>query len=132
MLGKPDDLIVVSLPGTLKEAERRNFVRSLASRMKGDRPRVVLDCSRFGALERSKIHFMLCCLEEALKRNGDARLAGIGSAGRAMLEATGASRLFRIFASNTEAIKSFFQPAADLAPYEFGEPEVEHRSKHAA
>jgi anti-sigma B factor antagonist len=132
MLGKPDDLIVVSLPATANEGQQRTFLRSLASRMKGYRPRLVLDCSRSVALEGRAIYLVLCCLEEALKRNGDARLAGIAPAGRARLEAAGAERLFRIFASNTEAIKSFFKPAADLALDEINEADEERQSRHAA
>jgi len=115
MTGKPDDLIVISLPETLNSHQRRTFVRALAGRMKGYRPRLVLDCSRLQGVDRSAIHLLLCCLEEALRRNGDARLAGLAPAAKTMLETTGADRLFRTFASSADAIKSFFQSAATLA-----------------
>ena len=58
-------------------------------------------------MDRRAIYLVLCCLEEAMKRNGDVRLAEVSQAARATLNATGVDRLFRIFALNADAIRSF-------------------------
>lgn len=114
-MGKTDDLIVVSLPGSLRAGQQRTFLCALADRMKGYRPRVVIDCSHLQVVDRSALQLLLRCLEETMKRNGDARLAGLEPAAQTTLEETGASRLFRVFASNAEAIRSFFESAQGLA-----------------
>ncbi len=132
MTGKPNDLIVLSIPGTLKSRQQRTFLRTLVSRMRGLRPRLVLDCSRLDAIDGSVIRLMLSCLEEALKRNGDVKLAGVAPTAKAMLESTGASRLFRIFASNADAIRSFFQSAAERALLEEVQIDEDERRQHAA
>jgi anti-anti-sigma regulatory factor len=43
--------------------------------MNNDRAYIVLDCSKVGVMDRSAIYLLLCCLEEAMKRNGDVKLA---------------------------------------------------------
>jgi anti-anti-sigma regulatory factor len=103
----PDKLIVKPVPEAVERKSQRAFVQALAMEMSEYRPRVVLDCSGRDAMDRSTILLMLCCLEEALKRNGDVRLAGISPAARAMLEDCKADRVFQMFSSKTEAIESF-------------------------
>jgi len=76
------------------------------------RPAVVLDCSRVGQIDKPMIHLLFCCLEEAMKRNGDVRLAGIRPEIWPALQAAGVGRLFRIFPSNREAASSYSKPAA--------------------
>jgi anti-sigma B factor antagonist len=132
MAEQPKNLIVVTVPGGGRRREQRSFLRGLASRMSENRPCIVLDCSRMAAMNRSKIHLLLCCLEEALKRNGDVRLAGIPPEAKAAFEVTGAFRLFQIFASNTDAIKSFNQPTADAPAREEKQGEADRRSQNAA
>ena len=51
--------------------------------------------------------------EEAIKRNGDVRLAGISPGVIATLESTGVISLFEIFGSNAEAINSFYPHPAN-------------------
>jgi len=45
-------------------------------------------------MDRSTINLLLCCLEEAMKRNGDVKLTALSEKSRVTLELTGASRLF--------------------------------------
>lgn len=63
------------------------------------------------------IHLLLCCLEEAMKRNGDVKLSAIPRGAEALLERTGVNRLFDIFHSSAEAVSSFHQlPSEAMAP----------------
>ena len=75
-----------------------------------DRPCIVLDCSQVRQMNRSAIHLLLCCLEEAMKRNGDVKLAGITAGSGRLLERTGVDRLFEMFDTNVEAVNSFRRP----------------------
>ena len=92
--------------------------------MANDRPYIVLDLSKAGVMDRSAIYLLLCCLEEAIKRNGDVRLAAIPLGTRAGLELTGVDRLFEIFA---EAVNSFRRLPADEASHAYV-----HGSSHRA
>ena len=66
---------VKQLPETLSVKQGRSFFREVESCLNEDRPRVVLDCSKVRQLDNAGIRVLLRCLEEAIKRNGDVKLA---------------------------------------------------------
>jgi anti-anti-sigma regulatory factor len=98
---------VIQLPEIRNANERQAFLRDLQNSVDVDRPCVVLDCSSVGQLDKSGIHLLLCCLEEAMKRNGDLKLAGLDSSAEAMLETFGVYRLFDIHDTTAGAVNSF-------------------------
>jgi len=98
---------VKQLPEALTMKHARVFLRELESCMKSDRPCVVLDCSKVRQMDRTAVHLLLGCLEEAIKRNGDVKLAAVSNSAREILELTGVSRLFEMFETNAEAMISF-------------------------
>lgn len=100
---------VKQLPEKLSVRQGRSFLSELESCLKADRPRVVLDCSKVRQLDSAGIHVLLCCLEEAMKRNGDVKLASIPPGAAAILELTKVSHLFETFDSTAEAVSSFHQ-----------------------
>jgi len=61
------------------------------------------------------LNLLLSCLEEAMKRNGDARLVAVSPSAQLMLKTIGADRLFQIFASNADAVNSFHQHSVGMA-----------------
>lgn len=87
--------------------EQRAFLKSIESQMQASRPRIVLDCSRVRKFDKPFVHLLLCCLEEAMKRNGDVRLAGIPPEARTILDENGATSLFELFGSTEEARNSY-------------------------
>jgi len=100
---------VKQLPKALNGKHARHFLSELESSMDTDRPCIVLDCSNVGQMGRPVIRLLLRCLEEAIKRNGDIKLASISEAGMATLLFTGVSRLFEMFETNTDAQNSFYR-----------------------
>lgn len=72
-----------------------------------NRPRVVLDCSELEGIGLTEIRLFMACLEHVMKRNGDARLAGLSPRARKILSRSGVERLFRIYDSRESAIRSF-------------------------
>jgi anti-sigma B factor antagonist len=98
---------VKHLPEALSSQQARLFLREVGSSMTAARPCIVLDCSRLRQLNISAIHLLLSCLEEAMKRNGDVRLAAIPQTAMAILERNGLDRLFTIFATSADAANSF-------------------------
>ncbi|HET9087321.1 MAG TPA: STAS domain-containing protein [Acidobacteriaceae bacterium] len=108
---------VMQLPEVLNSKQRRNFLREVQSHMNVDRPRMVLDCSNVKLGDRSFIHLLLCCLEEAMKCKGDVKLAALPPGAGAILELTGVSRLFDIYETTAEAVHSFHRfPVMPVRP----------------
>jgi anti-anti-sigma factor len=101
---------VQQLPEKLSVQEGRLFFRNVESCLNCDRPRVVLDCSKLRQLDSAGIHVLLRCLEEAMKRNGDVKLAAVPVEVAATLELTGVDRLFEAFENTKDAVNSFHQP----------------------
>jgi anti-sigma B factor antagonist len=105
-------VIVEQLPETSDPRRERIFLRQLASNMEQViRPYVVLDCGCMRNVDSAGLHLLLCCLEEAMKRNGDVRLAAVPEQAQAAFRALGINRLFRAYSSVVEATESFRRPA---------------------
>jgi anti-anti-sigma regulatory factor len=101
------EVTVRDLPEWLTEERGRSFFSELKGEMETDNPYIVLDCSKVRQFDIPAIYSLLCCLEEAMKRNGDVRLASMPSEITTILELTGVARLFERYDTNAEAINSF-------------------------
>ena len=115
------------LPEKLDVKGGRLFLRELASCMNVERPCIVLDCSRVREMDKHAVHLLLCCLEVAIKRNGDVRLAAVAPTAMLNLELAGLDRLFRIFKTTDEAEESFQRRTAHGLPH-VAEPADERQS----
>lgn len=100
---------VMQLPEQSGAKERRSFLRELERRLNTERPYLVLDCSNVVQMDNSTVHLLVCCLEEAMKRNGDVKLAGVPFMTELVPGLTGTSRLFEIFETTADAVNSFHQ-----------------------
>lgn len=116
MIIKMRAVTVHEVPEKVTAASERRFLRELQQYVETERPRLVLDCSRALQMDNATIHLLLCCLEEAMKRNGDVKLAGVHPEAKATLQFAGVSRLFETYASVTEAKQSFRQRFNGIAP----------------
>ncbi len=104
---RPRTVSVMGMPATLDGAARRQFFRDLDNAIEVERPAIVLDCALAGDMDGAEVYLLLCCLEKAMKRNGDVRLAGVSSSAMETLERLGADRLFCIFSTVSEAAESY-------------------------
>jgi anti-anti-sigma regulatory factor len=94
----------------------RNFMRECESCLDVDRPCLVLDCSKLIDVDIQVTQLLLACLEDAIKRNGDVRLACLSRDANATLQSIGVSSLFEIYGSTAEAISSFYSGPASWSP----------------
>ncbi len=101
---------VRTLPGKIDGPRLKTLYHELESCINVDAPAVVLDCSLLCQVDKPAIHFLLCCLEEAMKRNGDIRLADLQPSVRAEMRSTGLESLFQVFESVEDALESFQMP----------------------
>ncbi len=111
------EVAVIQLPEFLDVKRARTFFKEVESRMNVSRPCVVVNCAKIQQMDRFAIHLLLCCLEEALKRDGDVKLSAIRYDARANLQAAGADRLFEIYDTDAEAVNSFYQPRVSPAAF---------------
>ena len=108
-------LEVKEFPEVLNASQARVFLEEVQSYSYDDRAYFVLDCSNIGPMGGLSIQLMLCCLEEAMKRNGDVKLASVPAEARSRLKLIGVDRLFEIFDTNADAVNSFRRLSLDTA-----------------
>ena len=122
---------VRQLPRILNAKQRRLFLRDVQNSMAADRPRVVLDCSRLREFDSPIGYLLLCCLEEAMKRNGDVKLAALPAGAGAILKLNGVGGLFDVYDTTADAVSSFhkFPAGAVVQP---PEPLRSHRGPESA
>jgi anti-sigma B factor antagonist len=116
-------VIVKELPRDCSSGNLRRFLHELVDEMAHVvRPAVVLDCSHASRIDRQSLHLFLSCLEAAMKRNGDLRLAGLHQDALPVLESAGAARLLRNFSTPAEAVRSYHRPPASTVDAAGDEP----------
>jgi len=118
-------VIVMELPETLNQAESKNFVDELQPLLDVPRPRIVLDCSQIQHMDSAGIDTLLYCMQEAMKRDGDLKLAAVTPAAATIMELMRVDRLFEVFETADQAARSFQaaavpETAQDLPWYSSG------------
>jgi anti-anti-sigma factor len=112
--GRP--VVVKQLPERFSIEQARNLLLEVDSSLKADRPRLVLDCSQVRRLDSAGVQALLLCLEEAMKRNGDVKLAAVPAAAAEILALTKVDSLFEFFDTPAEAVNSFYQVPIQAFP----------------
>ena len=100
-------VIVMELPEHLDGTQEKAFFRELRPLLEADRPRLVLDCSQVRHMDSAGIAMLLRCMQEAMKRDGDVKLAEVSPAVGVVLELMRVERLFEVFDTAKEAVQSF-------------------------
>ena len=100
-------VVVKQLPEKVTLSQAREVLAELAPVLEGDRPCLVFDFSDVVQIDSAGIEMLLRCMEEAMKRNGDLKIAALSPQVAVILELTRVDRLFEIFATSTEAAESF-------------------------
>ncbi len=100
-------VIVMELPQQLNRAQVKTFFRELQPLLEADRPRLVLDCCHVQLIDSAGVAMLLQCMQEAMKRDGDLKLAAVSAASGVILELMRVDRLFEIFDTAKEAVRSF-------------------------
>jgi anti-anti-sigma regulatory factor len=103
------DVAVMQLQDIRSAKQRQAFLRDMERCIDAERPFVVLDCSNLDQLDKSGVHLLLCCLEEAMKRNGDLKLAGLHASAETALQNFAALGLFEIHDTTASAVSSFYK-----------------------
>lgn len=104
----PRPVIVKQLPAQLKLGQIQEFLREVDPLITADRPCIVFDFSHVTQIDSAGVDMLLHCMEQAMKRNGDLKLAAVPPASAVILELTRVDRLFEVFETVSEAVDSFY------------------------
>ena len=107
-------VVVKRMPERLNLKHARALLREMRPILTSDRPQVVFDMSQVRHLDAAGVDMLLHCMTESMKRDGDLKLAALSEQAAIILELTRTDRLFEIYNTSTEAMRSFshFLPAA--------------------
>jgi anti-anti-sigma factor len=100
-------VIVMELPEQLDHAQVQSFLSEVKPLLEADRPRMVLDCSLVRYIDSTGVEMLLHCMEEAMKRDGDLKLAAVSPESAVILELMRVDRLFETFETSEAAVQSF-------------------------
>ena len=100
-------VVVMQIPEQLNSAAVRAFMQEIQPLLEIHRPRIVFDCSQVRYMDSAGVEMMLHCLEEAMKRDGDLKLAALSPESEVVLELMRVARVFEAFATSEEAVRSF-------------------------
>ena len=114
-------VVVKRMPERVNRQEAQRFFADVQPFVTADRPQLVFDLSLVKQLDAAGVEMLLRCVAEVMKRDGDLKLASPSRQASMVLELTRTDRLFEIYATSTEAARSFsgFLPNAmqSVAPY---------------
>src|ERR1022692_1553196 len=100
-------VVVLQMPEQLNRSGVRTFLQELEPLLDCHRPRIVLDGSQVRSIDSAGVEMMLHCLEEAMKRDGDLKLAALSPESEVVLELMRVARVFEAFATSDDAVRSF-------------------------
>ena len=95
------------MPDKVNRQEAQKFFADVQPFVTSDRPQLVFDLSQVKQLDAAGIEMLLRCVAEVMKHDGDLKLASPSRQASMVLELTRTDRLFEIYASSTEAARSF-------------------------
>jgi anti-sigma B factor antagonist len=95
------------MPETMNLKQARNFLKEVEPFLSSDRPQLVFDMSQVRHIDAGGVDVLLQCMREAIKHDGDLKLASVSPQAAVVLELTRTGRLFEIYDNSTQAVKSF-------------------------
>jgi anti-sigma B factor antagonist len=102
-------VIVKRMPDRLNQKQARMFLRDIQPLLNTDRPQIVFDCSLIRQMDAAGVDMLLHCMAEVMKRDGELKLAAVSPQAAVVLELTRTDRLFEIFETSGDAVRSFYR-----------------------
>lgn len=111
-------VVVKRMPEKVNHREARKFLSDVQPFLNSDRPQLVFDLSQVRQMDAAGVDMLLHCMAEAMKRDGDVKLAAVSRQAAVILEMTRTERLFEIYNTSADAVRSFtrFVPEAMTPP----------------
>jgi anti-sigma B factor antagonist len=106
-MGTSRPVIVKRMPERLNLKHAQEFLREVQPFVKSDRPQIVFDFSAVRLMDAAGVELLLQCMREAMKRDGDLKLAALSPQAAVVLELTRTDRLFEVYDNAADAVRSF-------------------------
>jgi anti-sigma B factor antagonist len=100
-------VVVKDLPESVTLSHIPDLCREIVPLARVDWPCLVFDFSNVREVDRAGVELLLLTMEEAVKRNGDLKLAAVPPQIAVILELTRVDRLFEMFDTPDDAVESF-------------------------
>lgn len=100
-------VIVKRMPDRINLQQSREFQREVQPLLRSDRPQLVFDFSAVRRMDAAGIDMLLECMSDVMKHDGDLKLAALSAQAAVVLELTRADRLFEIYDTVSDAVRSF-------------------------
>ena len=107
MRRKSTPVVVHRLPPCVNAEVVRKLCQDMEAHFRSEGPRLVFDLSQVEEMDAAGVDMLLQCMTEAMKRDGDLKLAAPSPRALVILELTQMDRLFEIFETPAEAAASF-------------------------
>jgi anti-sigma B factor antagonist len=102
-----DDVLVVSVGGSLDALTTEEFDRAIQAHLDQGRTRIILDCSRLGYLSSAAIGSLVKLQARLRKRGGEVKLAGLYGAAADVIRLVRLDKLLHIYGDIEFARQSF-------------------------
>jgi len=109
-------VVVMQMPEEITMGEIPKIKQELDPLLESHRPRIVLDFSQVRNIDTAGVEMLLHCLEEAMKRDGDLKLADVSKEAAVILELVRVDRVFEVFGTSEEAVRSFTPVPVEAIP----------------
>ena len=100
-------VVVKRMPEKMNLKQARSFFKEVEPFLNSDRPQIVFDMSQVRQIDAAGVDVLLSCMREAMRHDGDLKLAALSPPAAVVLELTRTGRLFEIYENSTAAAKSF-------------------------
>ena len=100
-------VVVKRMPEGMTLPQARAFLREVQPFLNADRPQLVFDLSTVRQMDSAGVEMLLRCMDRAMQRDGDVKLAALSPQAAVVLELSRAARLFEIYDTSTDAARSF-------------------------
>ena len=100
-------MIVKRMPIRFDRKHAQTFYKDVRPLVNSDRPQIVFEMSQTEYMDSGGVDVLLRCLREAIKCDGEVKLAGVRQSVSIVLELTRVGRLFGSYEDSAEAVKSF-------------------------
>jgi anti-sigma B factor antagonist len=100
-------VIVKRMPERLNMKVARKFQQEVRPFLQSDRPQLVFDLSQVKQIDAAGVDMLLTCMSEAMRRDGDLKLAALSPQAAVVLELTRTDRLFEVYENSTDAVRSY-------------------------
>jgi len=125
-------VVVKRLPERLNLKQARQFFREVQPFLQADRPQIVFDLSQVKQMDAAGVDMLLQCVDAAMKRDGDVKLASVSAQAGVILELTRTDRLFEIYESSSDAARSFSGFLPNFVRAQLERESEQHRPPMAA